>query len=195
MRPHIRAFISLTWILSASVFAASPDFYSGFRNLPANVVLYHYKVPDTVLRAQLAAMMGKAKQQQSGKFVATFVLPQFYVYDKSGHEILGHTGDAKDLNKLLDHVFASFGSTLKGQTIAARFDPLVPDGTQRAPRPKLTGKFTVLEYWAPWCVYCFTERDQLLAYFRTHSDVAVNWITVNSDISRVTKVTFSHRPT
>lgn len=195
MRPHIQVFIFLTWILSVSVFAASPDFYSGFRNLPANVTLYHYKVPDTVLRAQLAEMMEKAKQQNSGKFVATFVLPQFYVFDKGGHEILAQTGESKNLDKLLNQAFATRGTKLNGSTITARFEKLVPDGKQRGPNPRLIGKFTVLEYWASWCVYCFTERDQLLTYFRRHSNVVINWVTVNSDISRVTKVTFSHRPT
>lgn len=199
MKRHLNALIILAGFLSAGVSAATPNFYAGFHNLPISVSVYHYKVPDRILLAQVVAAMKKAMQEgkareakakqeaQHGTASATanvFVLPQLYLFDKKGHEIFTRTGSSNDLNVLLDHAFSSPVPLRNGKPLSSWLGILVPDGNPPATGPRTTGRFTLLEYWAPWCEYCFVERDQLLVYFRKHSDLRVNWITVDADVSK-----------
>lgn len=188
MKTCINVLCILVAFLSTAVLAAAPDFYAGFKNLPPSINLYHYKVPDAILRAQFEANMKKTMQEykHSGKTATTafFVLPQLYVFDRKGREILARTAASNDLDKLLNHAFSTSVPIRNGKPLGSWLKELVPDGKPPATVPATTGTFTVLEYWAPWCAYCFEERDQLLAYFKRHRNIAVNWITVNADIAK-----------
>lgn len=201
MRYLLKTSIILVGLLSIAVAAATPDFYAGFHNLPKSVSVYHYKVLDKVLEAQVLAAMQKAVQQGETKAAkameakghgtvtstaSVFVLPQLYVFDKKGQEIFARTAASNDLTTQLDHAFSSAVPLRTGRLLRTWLDTLEPDGNYITAKPQTTGKFTVLEYWAPWCVYCFVERDQLLKYFRKRSDLRVNWITVNADITKIT---------
>jgi len=92
MNTYISLFCGLTLFISITGSAATPDFYAGFRDLPPTIDLYHYKVPDAILRAEFEASMKKsmqeAKNEKSGVNTAFFVLPQLYVFDREGHEIV-----------------------------------------------------------------------------------------------------------
>ena len=192
--------IVLCGLLASSVSAATPDFYAGFRNLPSTVSMYHYKVPDKVLEIQMQTAMQKAsqeaqrekanvsKQNRHGSVtvnVPIFVLPQLYIFDKTGREILARTAESNDLDVMLDHAFASPVPLPEGKPLRVWLDALVSDKKFPIAEPRKTGKFTVLEYWASWCEYCFVERDQLLAYFRKHPDLQINWITADADFTSV----------
>lgn len=194
--------IVLCGLLASSVSAATPDFYAGFHNLPVSVTLYHYKVPDKVLEAQMQTAMQKASQEaQREKTNATkenkhgsvtvnvpiFVLPQLYIFDKTGREILARTAESNNLDAMLDHALAVPVPLPEGKPLRVWLDTLVPDKRFPVTEPRKTGKFTVLEYWASWCEYCFVERDQLLAYFRKHPDLRINWITADADFTSVTE--------
>lgn len=200
MKSHLKTLIILAGFLSGGVMAAAPNFYAGFRNLPASVSLYHYKVPDRILAAQVLASLKKAMKKGMAKktkamqatghgsvsaSVNIFVLPQLFIFDRKGREIFARTAASNDLNSLLNRVFSSPVPLRGGKPLGSRLSTLMPVGKSSAIAPRESGKFTVLEYWAPWCTYCFAERDQLLAYFRKHSDLPVNWITVNADITKV----------
>ncbi|MGH9583895.1 MAG: TlpA family protein disulfide reductase [Bryobacteraceae bacterium] len=190
MKFIIVSLIVLAGVFSAPTFAAQPDFYAGFRDVPASVTVFHYKVPAATLRAEFMAGMDKAMQQAKTEHKTVtepfFVLPQMYVFDKDGHEIFARAGETKDLISRLDHAFTALPRIHGGDTLKQRFANLVPDGKPSAIAPVLTGKSTLLEYWAPWCEYCFVERDQLLTYFRKHRQLAVNWITVDADMAKAT---------
>lgn len=207
MKSHLNALIILAGFLSAGVSAATPNFYAGFHNLPTSVSVYHYKVPDRMLVAQVLAALNKAMQEgkareakakqetEHGTASATanvFVLPQLYLFDRKGQEIFTHTAASKDLNGLLDHAFSSPVPLRSGKPLGSWLNTLVPDGKSSATGPRTTGRFTLLEYWAPWCGYCFVERDQLLAYFRKHSDLHINWITVDADMAKALGAKVSH---
>jgi thiol-disulfide isomerase/thioredoxin len=192
--------------------AKSPDFYSGFHDVPALVNVYHYKVPKKMLKARLEKVEKRARRKSERRIiktsnsdaVSTFTtvrtstlleLPKLYLFDKKGRQIFAKTGDVKNLGRTLDRAFSTSEPMQDGKRINARLDALVPDGSASQPAPTMTGRFTVLEYWAPWCTYCFTERDNLLAYFRKHPKLRVNWITVDDDITKVTNAKFSHKST
>ncbi|HKU18358.1 MAG TPA: hypothetical protein VJP80_03715 [Candidatus Saccharimonadales bacterium] len=206
MKFRLNVLLILAGSFTCGVLAATPNFYAGFHDLPRSVRVYHYKIPDRVLEAQVLAAMGRviqekgveearAKQHAEHGTVSvstTFlVLPQLYLFDEKGQEILARTAESNDLDKLLDHAFSSSIPIRSGKLLSARLDILVPDGKFPAVKPGMTSKFTVLEYWAPWCEYCFVERDQLLAYFRKHSNLNVNWITADADVSKVGGVKMS----
>lgn len=206
MKSLLSALLILTGISSFGILAATPNFYAGFHNLPTSVSVYHYKVPDKVLEAQILAALGKvtqekeaqeAKAKKQGKHgtvsVSTtfFVLPQLYLFDKKGQEVFARTAESNDLDDLLDHAFSSKIPLQDGKPLSTRLGVLVPDGKSPAVKARMTGRFTVLEYWAPWCEYCFVERDQLSAYFRKHDGLRVNWITVDADVSKVGGVQMS----
>ncbi len=202
MKFHLlMALIVLAGFLLSGASAATPDFYAGFHNLPTSVSVYHYKVPDRILLAQVVAAMKKAMQEGKAReakareqaahgtasaTVSVFVLPQLYLFDKNGQEIFARTAASNNLGSLLDHAFSFPVPFRNSKSLSARLGVLAPDGKSPTIGPSAAGRFTLLEYWAPWCEYCFVERDQLLAYFRKHKDLRVNWITVNADISKVT---------
>lgn len=198
MKLLLTLLIVLCGLLASSVSAATPDFYAGFHNLPTSVTLYHYKVPDKVLEAQMQAAMQKASQEAQREKAKTakqnrhgsvtvnvpiFVLPQLYIFDKTGREILARTAESNNLDAMLDHAFASPVPLPEGKPLRVWLDALIPDKKIPVTEPCKTGKFTVLEYWASWCEYCFVERDQLLAYFRKHPDLQINWITADADFT------------
>lgn len=188
MNIYIKLLCNLALLVSTAVSAATPDFYAGFHNLPPSVNLYHYKVPDAILRAEYEASMNKTKQEakKTKKSVTTtfIVLPQLYVFNKEGREILVRTETSNDLEKLLNHALVTSAPVRNGKPLGSWLKELVPDGKPPAVPPARMGKLTLLEYWAPWCTFCFAERDQLLAYFKRHKNIAVNWITVNADIAK-----------
>ncbi|MGH8378234.1 MAG: TlpA family protein disulfide reductase [Gammaproteobacteria bacterium] len=200
MKFHSITLITLAGLVSGAVAAATPDFYSGFHNLPTSVRVYHYKVPDKILESLMLAAMQKAMQEGNSKEVQAkkegkhgavssnvnvFVLPQLYLFDRNGQEIFARTAASNDLDALLDHAFSSPVPLRTGKPLRSWLSTLAPEGKSPAAKPQLTGTFTVLEYWAPWCEYCFVERDQLVNYFKKHSAVRVNWITVDADFSKV----------
>ncbi|MDN5865088.1 MAG: thioredoxin family protein [Gammaproteobacteria bacterium] len=191
MKSHWIVLIAMLGVLSGyRASATAPNFYAGFRNVPASVKLYHYKVPDKALRAKFAAAKKKAMEAvkhgnggASGSF--TFmVLPKLYLFDQKGREIYASSGTPKDLVAALNHAFVSPTPDPGAKSLEARLDGLVPVGKSSALAPGATNKFTLLQYWAPWCTYCFTERDELLAYFRDHKNLRIDWITIDADIAK-----------
>lgn len=200
MKSRLNVLIILCGLLAGSISAATPDFYAGFRHLPATVSLYHYKVPEKVLMAQVQAAMQKVMQEGATKVTqanksgnhgtvsvttSVFVLPQLYLFDNRGREIFARTAVSNDLAVQLDHAFSSPVPLRNAKQLRAWLEPLVPDGNFPIYKPQSAEKFTVLEYWAPWCEYCFVERDQLVAYFDKHKDLHVTWITVDADVTQV----------
>ena len=208
MKFHLlMALIVLAGFLLSGASAATPDFYAGFHNLPTSVSVYHYKVPDRILLAQVVAAMKKAMQEGKAReakareqaahgtasaTVSVFVLPQLYLFDKNGQEIFAHTAATNDLDDLLDHAFSSPVPLRNSKPLGSWLGTLVPAGESPATEPGTTGTFTLFEYWVPWCTYCFVERDQLLTYFRKHSDLRINWITVDADVSKAMGFNVSH---
>lgn len=199
MQPLLQSTIILIGLSCGVVLAATPNFYDGFHGLPISVSLYHYKVPNKILQAQLLTEMQKSIQEASTKeakamkegkhgtvSATVFVLPQLYVFDKAGNEIFSRTAESSDLDAQLDRVFSSPAPLQNGKPLHTWLGSLIPDEKSPIIEPDITGKFTVLEYWAPWCSYCFVERDQLLMYFKKRPNLHVNWITVDADITKIT---------
>lgn len=198
MKLLLNLLIVLCGLLASSVSAATPNFYAGFHNLPATVSMYHYRVPDKVLEAQMQTAMQKAsqeaqrekanvaKQNRHGSVtvnIPIFVLPQLYIFNKAGREILARTAESNNLDAMLDHAFASPVPLPEGKPLRIWLDALVSNKKFSITEQRKAGKFTVLEYWASWCEYCFVERDQLLAYFRKHPDLKIDWITADADFT------------
>ena len=157
-----------TGLLALVADAVASDFYSAIAQLPPDVHVYRY-----------------SGQPQSFLGLIT-PLPQLYVFNAQGHQIYGHTGDDDHLAKALDKVFSSGAPAGDGKALDAwtrKLTPLV--GTQTVPT-KSSAQFTIIEYWASWCRYCFVERDQLLAYFREHPNLRVNWILADADKHKTT---------
>ncbi len=154
--------VALIGLLSFNTYAATPDFNAGFKNLPSLVHLYRYQ--------------GKPKSI-FGIFIA---LPRLYVFDNKGHEILEQSGAHDNLKKTLDKTFSERTPIKDSKPLGKWMNKLALMPDTQAYKPG-DAQFTILEYWASWCEYCFQERDQLLAYFRQHPTMAVNWITVDAD--------------
>ncbi|MGH8127885.1 MAG: TlpA family protein disulfide reductase [Gammaproteobacteria bacterium] len=156
------ASILLLGLQSSVAFAAAPNFYTGFQNLPASIHLYHYR--------------GKAKRTM-WFFTA---LPQLYIFNTDGREILSLKGGHDNLAKTLNRAFSKPVPIKGHKPLAQWMRKLTAIQSQAAPLSS-SAQFTVLEYWATWCHYCYEERDQLSAYFRAHPDLTINWITVDTD--------------
>ncbi len=188
--------------LPAVGFGATPDFYAGFDTLPPSVFVYHYKLSQSVMQAQLAAAMQKAmneglaekKQAEAqGKHATVtavanlFVLPQLYIYDPQGQEIVSHTGVQKNLNAVLDQAFYHHPKAVPGNNpLGALLDGAVPVHSSDT-APYEPDRYTLVEYWATWCESCFVERDTLMAYVRKHPHLHLDWITVDADYGALKK--------
>jgi len=86
---------------------------------------------------------------------------------------------------MLDHAFVSPVPLPEGRPCVFGLTPWFLKRNFLPLSHSKTGKFAVLEYWASWCEYCFVERDQLLAYFRKHPDLKINWITADANFTSV----------
>lgn len=142
--------------------ATTHDFYAGFHDLPPSIHLYRFK--------------GHPKK------ILLFItaLPQLYVFNESGQELLEHTGGYDNPARAFSRVFLH-PIVAGNHTLTQQMHSIVPVDTRSGTALASRVQFTVVEYWAPWCEYCFEERDQLLMFFRAHPTISVNWITVDAD--------------
>ncbi len=155
--------VTLIGVLGLHAYAATPDFDAGFQNLPPSVHLYRYK--------------GEPKRTLG--FI--MALPQLYVFDTDGLELLAHTGTYDHFAKTLDQTFSGATPIKGGRPLSKWLSKLTPIANVRSLPLSTHAQFTILEFWASWCEYCFVERDQLLSYFRKHPDLTIKWIIVDAD--------------
>lgn len=121
-----------------------------------------------------------------GRTLDDFPLPQLRVYDKQGRRVLERLG-------YYAPTFASFltrtlsgGSPADASRLLAHELDLVqgPDGKPLSALPE--ADYTIVDYWATWCLPCRAQDRDLLKVLGAKPDVRVNLVKVEADLSQKT---------
>jgi thiol-disulfide isomerase/thioredoxin len=110
-------------------------------------------------------------------------LPQLRVYDAEGRQLLDLEGYSSDGGRAI-------ARALEGKLEAKDAHPLAgelarvtaSDGAGLAPLP--AADFTIVKWWAEWCVPCHAQSRDLAKVLAAHPDVRANLVHVDADFSK-----------
>lgn len=139
---------------------------------PANTKLIQAKM------AKIAPLEGRAP--------GDFPLPQLRVYDKQGRQVLERLGYyAPTFSSFLTRALSG-GTTANPERLLAHEIDLVtaPDGKALSTVPE--ADYTIVDYWATWCLPCRAQDRDLLKVLTAKPGVRVNLLKVEADVSQKT---------
>ncbi|HEX9943453.1 MAG TPA: thioredoxin domain-containing protein [Thermoanaerobaculia bacterium] len=129
------------------------------------------------------AQLGKVEVPKGGGSI-NFQLPQLRVYDAKGARVLDITGYSAAFSATLTSVLKGNGRADAARPLARELDRIrTAGGKPLAPLPK--ADFTIVEYWADWCVPCHAQARDMAMVLAALSDVEVNLLHVNADLNKI----------
>jgi thiol-disulfide isomerase/thioredoxin len=121
-----------------------------------------------------------------GRTLDDFPLPQLRVYDKQGRRVLERLGYyAPTFSSFLTRTLSG-GSPADASHLLAHEIDLVhgPDGKPLSALPE--ADYTIVDYWASWCLPCRAQDRDLLKVLAARPGVRVNLVKVEADLSQKT---------
>ncbi len=151
--------------------AAAPG-DSGQPAWPANTRVIQSKM------AKIAPLEGKAPTD--------FPLPQLRVYDKQGRQVLERLGYyAPTFSPFMTRALSGGTAANPERLLAHELDlVLAPDGKALSTVPE--ADYTIVDYWASWCLPCRAQDRDLVKVLTSKPGVRVNLLKVEADVSQKT---------
>ena len=113
-----------------------------------------------------------------------FQLPQLRIYDAKGQRVLNLTGYGSSFSRMLAGVLEGQGQPQSFALLASELDRLrTADHKPLARLPK--ADFTIVEYWAEWCLPCHAQARDMAAVLTEHPKVRVNLLHADADLNRL----------
>lgn len=139
---------------------------------PANTRLIQTKM------AKIAPLEGRAP--------GDFPLPQLRVFDKQGRQVLERLGYyAPTFVPFLTRALSGDTAANPSRLLAHELDlVLAPDGKTLSTVPE--ADYTIVDYWASWCLPCRAQDRDLLKVLAAKPGVRVNLLKVEADVSQKT---------
>lgn len=115
-----------------------------------------------------------------------FPVPQLRVYDKQGRRVLERLGYyAPTFSAFLTRALTGGMPADDSRLLAYEMDlVLAPDGTPITTLPD--ADYTIVDYWASWCLPCRAQDQDLVKVLTANSSVRVNLLKVEADTSQKT---------
>jgi thiol-disulfide isomerase/thioredoxin len=113
-----------------------------------------------------------------------FQLPQLRIYDAQNRRVLNVTGYSSAFGAMLTSVLEGKGRAEASALLAPEIDRVrTADRKPLGPLPK--ADFTIVEYWADWCVPCHAQARDMVKVLTAHPAVRVNLLHVDADLNKV----------
>jgi thiol-disulfide isomerase/thioredoxin len=162
------ALLSILLFAALSGAAAAAD--SRSPGWPANV---------TVFELQVAKV-----EVPKGSNSVHFQLPQLRIYDAKGQRVLNLTGYGSSFSGMLTSVLEGKGQPQASLLLARELDRLrTVDRKPLGALPK--ADFTIVEYWADWCLPCHAQARDMAAVLTEYPKVRVNLLHVDADLNKL----------
>jgi Thioredoxin len=115
-----------------------------------------------------------------------FPVPQLRVYDKQGRRVLERLGYyAPTFSAFLTRALTGGTPADPSRLLAHELDlVLAPDGMAISTLPD--ADYTIVDYWASWCLPCRAQDQELVKVLTANSSVRVNLLKVEADTSQKT---------
>jgi hypothetical protein len=111
-------------------------------------------------------------------------LPQLRIYNAQGRRLLEVTGYNSAFSGTLTSLLKGHGQADPSRLLAPELDRVrTADGKPLGPLPQ--ADFTVVKYWAQWCVPCHAQTRDLVKVFASHPAVRVNLLHVDADLQKL----------
>lgn len=124
-----------------------------------------------VIESQLSVEAAKAS--------GPMTLPQLRIYDAQGRRVSSRTGYSSDFTKDLQRIFKGKSDPDAAHPLSEELTTVVnADG-----KPIAVGQadFTLVKYWADWCVPCHAQTAELKKLLAAHPKLTFNLVHVEAD--------------
>lgn len=141
---------------------------------PANTKLFQTKI------AKIAI--------PDGRPAGDFPLPQLRVYDKEGRRVLERLGFYAQTFPAFMTRALSGGTTANASRLLSHELDLVltPDGKPFPVSALPAADYTLVDYWASWCLPCRAQDAELQKILAAKPDLRINLVKVEADMSQKT---------
>ena len=123
-----------------------------------------------------------------GRAANDFPLPQLRVYDKQGRLVLERLGFyAPTFSSFLTRALSGDTPADASRLLAHELDlTLTPDGKPLAATALPEADYTLVDYWATWCLPCRAQDRELHKVLAARPGLRVNLLKVEADLSQKT---------
>lgn len=123
-----------------------------------------------------------------GQSSATFTLPQLWVYDREGRELMAQEGfSVIAFLGSLETTLTSPTPNPEAPTLASRLEHFVTPGSE--PLDTLpAADLTVVKYWADWCQPCRQQSKLLGDFLARHPETRIHVLQVETDPAKLSQI-------
>ncbi len=121
-----------------------------------------------------------------GRPAGDFPLPQLRVYDKEGRRVLERLGFyAQTFPAFVNRALSGGTAANASRLLSHELDlVLTPDGKPFPVSALPAADYTLVDYWASWCLPCRAQDAELQKIFAAKPGLRINLVKVEADLSQ-----------